>query len=100
MSQIPLPIDKSATKPIYVITILNTSISGKGALTYIKTRQDLFNIFSTHIDIRGLVISKKEADKLKTNKDDRNLDGEQIHLMVPNHQWINAENISFNGIAK
>lgn len=100
MSHIPEPVDKNATKPIYIVAIQGDSL--KNDYTYIKTRQDFFNIYENHIDIRGIVITKTQAGKLKKATEiDRSL-GEkknQIHWIIPIHQWVRTENISFNGLA-
>lgn len=93
------PIDKNATKPIYIVTIQEPN---EKDLTYIKTRQDFFNVYSTHIDIRGIVITKTVASKLqKEKKFERSLGekDEQIHWIIPLNRWVKTENISFNGLA-
>ena len=98
MSNIPQPAEKSATKPIYVVTVRNE----EDELIYIKSRQDFFNINLSHIDVRGIVITKTIANKLlKQTEIDRSL-GEkdkQIHWIIPLNRWIKTDNISFNGLA-
>lgn len=99
MSVIPKPADKNATKPIYIVAIQGVS---KDDLTFIKTRQDFFNIYENHIDIRGIVITKTEANRLrKATEIDRSLGekSKQISWIIPIHQWVRTENISFNGLA-
>lgn len=98
MSHIPKPSNKNDTKPIYIVTILDDEDN----IVYVKTRQDFFNIYPSNIDVRGIVITKTNANKLSKAKEiDRSL-GEkekQVHLMVPLSRWVKTENISFNGLA-
>lgn len=98
MSHIPKPVDKNATKPIYVITVRDE----EDKLVYIKTRQDYFNIFPTHIDVKGLIITKAQATKLKKASDiDRTFGKkeDQINFLIPLSKWVKTDNISFNGVA-
>lgn len=98
MSNIPQPVDKSATKPIYIVTVLNE----EGKIVYIKSRQDFFNINPSHIDVRGIVITKPQANKLLEQTEiDRSLGekDEQIHWIIPLNRWVKTDNISFNGLA-
>ena len=98
MSYLGKPADKNATKPIYIVTVLDENSDP----VYVKTRQDLLNIYETHVEIRGIEITKTNISKLKKAKElDKTL-GErdkQIHWLIPLSRWIKTENISFGGLA-
>ena len=102
MSGLGQPVDKSATMPVYIVTVQDRE---KKDFIYIKTRKDLLDFCKDHIELRGCIITKTEANKLKKVQDKKDISRDlgkredQIHWYISTSLFVKAEHITFNGIA-
>jgi len=93
------PPDLSANNAIYLVVVRDETVSVKDKFVYIKTKKDWLYYNSTHLDIKGVIITKQESEKLKKEKN-REMDGEIVHIHIPLHQWIKSYNISYTNDSK
>lgn len=83
-------VEKSTNKPVYIVQILDE----QNVVKHYKTDKDSFNVYSTHLELRGVCISKTEANKIIKTQN-KNLDGEWESLLIPIHRWIQAKSINY-----
>jgi uncharacterized protein (UPF0248 family) len=95
--QQPSIVNRSATKPIYLIVVEDPSET-EGIVIY---RSQDINESNAFLDFRGIQLTKAQA--AKTSKDPhapiiaaKNTEIKQINRRIPWHRVIRIENITYN----
>lgn len=88
---IPNPANRTATKPIYIVVAVDPTVES-GYQKYLVEKLDEF---TTHIEIKGYLITKAQATKLRESPSAKNDLETEINRKIP---WVNVariENITF-----
>lgn len=86
--------NRKTNKAVYVVTAKDFSEK----VYYIKTFIDLLSFSDSSLDVRGVIVSKTEYNKLKKSRGaDQELIGEPIHIILQNERWLSVENVSYSG---
>lgn len=80
---IPRPVDRSATNPVYILVAVDPSVKEK--VQYYQVEK--FDDQGTHIDIKGHLLTKAQADKLREKTSTKNDLGMEINRKIP---WVNV----------
>ena len=91
VQQIPKPADRSATKPIYIVRAEDPTV--ESVFQYYQANSLVKNTFSA--EIRGLTLSKAQAEKLGKNPNATVKATKEIHIEIPWHRIISIINITY-----
>jgi hypothetical protein len=97
MTVMPKVLDRSATKPIYLLVVEDPMEKEKVA--YYKT-QELTESAST-FEFRGFLLTKQQADKLRKDPYEANAttsaksEPKPVNRKIPMHRIIRIENVTY-----
>lgn len=88
MSYIPKVVDRSATKPIYLLVAEDPT--EKGNIAYYKVK-DLNDNNPSMVDIKGYKLNKTKANELVKNPN-ATVSAEAVNVKIPLHRIISIRN--------
>lgn len=84
------PVDRSATKPVWLV-IVDHPIT-KGKLQYYEAKN--LNEFGTYVEIRGVELTKAQAERLIENPGQKSA-GTEVEEKVPWHCVKRIKNLKY-----